>query len=402
MNKSKKPDKIKARNKNNMLMIMLVASVIIIAALTVWFVIFMSTALPGIQTDNPHSKEFPHTPSTSDLHETNGTGVPVVTGDSDPIKNKKEFYNILVAGRDIAGSHTDVIMVISYNVPDQEVNILQIPRDTYIIDTSATSKGRRINEVFAAAYNNLCNSGEHDEVKLVQKGMSSLETVVEDTFGIRIDRYVYVDLSGFRSIIDVIGGVEIDVPPGMNYDDDVQDLHIHLKPGLTLLNGDKAEQFVRYRWDYVEGDLGRVDAQRIFLSSFVKKMLSVQTALKLPQLLQEAYKYMTTDLNLSDCAYFAKNAVKLDLDKIRLYIACGTAYKAQSGAWHYSLYSKENLAIVNKAFNCTTRNIAAKNMSLDEVYRDDYGRNDTDGISIESFLKAPIIPPMVKKTGDSD
>jgi LCP family protein required for cell wall assembly len=71
----------------------------------------------------------------------------------------------------------------------------------------------------------------------------------------------------FRETIDALGGVEFDVPQNMNYDDPQQGLSIHLKKGYQLLDGDKAEQLVRFR-NYPMGDIDRTKVQFDFLYSF--------------------------------------------------------------------------------------------------------------------------------------
>src|SRR5690606_29379418 len=72
---------------------------------------------------------------------------------------------------------------------------------------------------------------------------------VESLLGIAIDHYVRVDFAGFEALIDALGGVVIDVEKRMYYEDHAQGLVIDLQPGLQLLDGAKALQYVRYRSD---------------------------------------------------------------------------------------------------------------------------------------------------------
>ena len=72
-----------------------------------------------------------------------------------------------------------------------------------------------------------------------------------------------MDFEGFRDLIDAIGGVEFDVPTRMYYTDPKQNLEIDLYPGKQLLDGKKAEMFMRFRQNndgtgYAEGDIGRM------------------------------------------------------------------------------------------------------------------------------------------------
>lgn len=102
---------------------------------------------------------------------------------------------------------------------------------------------------------------------------------IEDLLGINIDHYVKIDLDAFRKIVDTVGGVEVDVPQDMDYEDPVQDLYIHLDAGLQTLNGEQAEQLVRFR-KYPTGDEGRIEVQQLFLKALAEKVLSSESILK--------------------------------------------------------------------------------------------------------------------------
>ena len=400
--------KPRVRNRDFGIITVISAFGIIISAVIVWAIVYItSVGPPPIDTGekNPFSRTFGEqtTPKTTGeqppLTDTKVTEPN--TDDPGPEKTeepqrKEEFYNILLCGRDFLGATTDVMMVLSYDVKKQEFNILQILRDTYVVDTAHDNAGRRVNAVFTKEYAALSREGKKEKER-VQGGMKAAEHVVEDTFGISINRYVYIDLSGFRSIVDTLGGVELAVPYDLHYEDPGQDLYIDLKKGYQTLDGDKALQFVRFRSDYAEGDLGRVDAQKIFMSAFIKKVLSTSTIKKLPGLLSELYKYMVTDLSTNDCSYFIKNAVNLKLETIFMYTTPGQYYQKENGAVYYSLYENENLEIINKAFNCMTADITAKNMNLREVVRtDEYDRISTKGKSIAELLNSPPVPPIIK------
>ncbi len=398
MNNGKKPH---TRNSTLSFLPLLSALGIIIAALIIWAVIYINTvSAPPINTNerNPFTRVMnTAVEETKDPFETKGsegTIDPVIKDDPpiteitppvQEIKVKEEFYNILLCGRDFLGSTTDTMMVLSYDVKNNKVNILQILRDTCIIDTSDENQERRVNSVFTYGYTR--TKGKTKD-KIIG-GMEAAERVVEDTFGIVINRYIYVDLNGFKEIVDAVGGVGITIQQDMFYEDPGQDLYIDLKAGYQVLDGEKALDFVRFRSGYAEGDLGRVDAQKIFFSAFIKKLLSVETVGKLPQLLNKVYDYMVTDLTTNDCTYFIKYASRLSLDNILMYTTPGQYYRKTNGAVYYSLYTKENMEIINKAFNCMTADISEKNMNLKQVIRDNYDRISTEGKSIADLIESP-------------
>ncbi|MBE6552440.1 MAG: LytR family transcriptional regulator [Ruminococcaceae bacterium] len=398
LHNGKKPH---ARNNTLSFLPLLSALGIIIAALIIWAVIYINTvSAPVIDTNerNPFTRvvetTLENTGNVSDTEEPDNTTDPGISDDPpktevkppvQEIKVKDEFYNILLCGRDFLGSTTDTMMVLSYDVKHQKVNILQILRDTCIIDTSDENKERRVNSVFTYAYTR--TKGNTND-KIIG-GMEAAERVVEDTFGIVINKYVYIDLNGFKEIVDAVGGVGITIQQDMFYEDPGQDLYIDLKAGYQVLNGDKALDFVRFRSGYAEGDLGRVDAQKIFLSAFVKKLLSAEVVGKLPQLMKTIREYMTTNLTTNDCTYFIKYASRLSLDNILMYTTPGQYYRKSNGAYYYSLYTKENLEIINKGFNCMTADITEKNITLKQIVRDNYDRISTEGKSISDLVESP-------------
>ena len=304
------------------------------------------------------------------------------------IRSKNE-YNILVVGKDRVGSNTDVIMVVNFDAETQEVNILQIPRDTYVEDQINVNKSKRINAVYAFAYTKNIRSMSHDEAS--KASLQYLEKVVEDTFGITIDNHFMIDLNAFVKIIDSIGGVYVDVPFDMFYNDEEQNLHINLKKGAQTLNGNQSEQFVRFRNTYVMGDLGRVSAQKIFLSALVEKLLSPEwyTLDKLTSVASDLIKYSTTSVTLPDIVGYLKQIdfAKLSDDSITFYTAQGESFFASGGASMYTLYMKENLEIINKAFNLYNVDVTEKHVTLLEKMRSEAHLADTNGLTAKDIEK---------------
>lgn len=107
----------------------------------------------------------------------------------------------------------------------------------------------------------------------------TLEAVNKLT-GLNVQYYLNIDTEALRKVVDSIGGVYFDVPIDMDYDDPSQNLYIHLKAGYQLLDGDKAEQVLRFRHNnngtsyptsYGDNDLGRMKTQRAFIEAVIKK-----------------------------------------------------------------------------------------------------------------------------------
>lgn len=149
------------------------------------------------------------------------------------------IYNILIVGTDGDGMRTDTILVANLNTAEHTVSLMSIPRDTYITGNYVIPK---INSVYGAA-----GQGE--------RGVKALEEKIEETFGFWVDGYVIVDLEAFEKTVDLVGGVEFDVPMDMDYEDATQDLYIHLKAGKQLLDGAHAIQLCRFRSGYATADI---------------------------------------------------------------------------------------------------------------------------------------------------
>lgn len=218
-------------------------------------------------------------------------------------------YNFLIVGYDKVAMLTDSIMIVNFNVTTGKIAILQIPRDTYIDSTYCTSK--HINGVYRQYL--VRNSSEKD---VAMNALNYLKKTLEENLCIKIQNSAVIELEGFPKIIDALGGVEVDVPFDMDYEDPLQDLYIHLKAGVHNLNGEQSEWFVRFRDSYVNADIGRLDAQKIFMSSLMKQVKSLD--FNIPKVIGEVLSYATTDMSLIDCIYFAKEAMGIDLEDVTM------------------------------------------------------------------------------------
>jgi polyisoprenyl-teichoic acid--peptidoglycan teichoic acid transferase len=183
-----------------------------------------------------------------------------------------------VDGRDsVNGERTDTMMLV--RVEAGEVRILSIPRDTLVaIEGHGDSK---INSAYTYG------------------GAELAKEVTSTMTGLPVDYYVKIDLSGFRRLIDLLGGVWFDVPKQMYYQDPTDNYVIDLQPGRQLLDGDKAEQLVRFRHDAIGDDVGRIHRQQEFLKAAAMQALTPGNLVKLPQLLYTARQYVETDIPLT-------------------------------------------------------------------------------------------------------
>ncbi len=218
----------------------------------------------------------------------------VVGHDENTRKNLEEL-RVLILGISTDQEEvdlTDTIMVASYNPNTQKATLLSIPRDTYTGKTPARATAyEKINALYSRKH-------RPDE---------TLEAVNEIT-GLNIQYYVVVETEALIKLVDVIGGITFNVPIDMDYDDPTQDLHIHLKAGEQKLDGNKAEQLVRFRHnnngtsypeEYGDNDTGRMRTQREFIMQVVKQTAKPENIFKLGEILDVAKEYVITNINFN-------------------------------------------------------------------------------------------------------
>lgn len=296
----------------------------------------------------------------------------------DPVRDS-ERVNVLILGKDRWAFNTDVMIIASYNVTDGNISMMQIPRDTYI-DVGRGNK--KANSLLASFYNEALRNKEKDPMSVAIKGM---EETFEQVFCITIDYYALMDLNGFVNIVDAMGGVEVDVPANMKYTDPYQGLYINLKKGKQTLDGNQAEQFIRFRADYVEGDIGRVDAQKIFISACINKLKNSFNVSTISNIAKEVMEYVETDIPLTDLIYYAKSALSVDLSNMTMLTLPGIQGRQYdtSGTWFYFTYRDGTISAVNKYFNSYNFDVT------EEIFDRDGALYDTDGSYMHSVFLTP-------------
>lgn len=212
---------------------------------------------------------------------------------------------------------TDTIMVASYNPNTQKATLLSIPRDTY------TGK----NPKKATAYQKINSIYSRNE-----DPQDVLDAVNEIT-GLDLQYYVIVKTEGFIELVDAIGGVTFNVPIDMDYDDTSQDLHIHLKAGEQKLDGDKAEQLVRFRHnndgttypeEYGNNDLGRMRTQREFIMAVIKQTAKMENIFKLGEILNVAEKNVITNVDFNVAKDYIPYVVEFNTENLLTATLPGT------------------------------------------------------------------------------
>ncbi|MFF2521503.1 LCP family protein [Streptomyces liangshanensis] len=187
----------------------------------------------------------------------NGSEDILVLG-SDSRAGKNDEY-----GRDSGTARSDTAMVVHVYKGHKKASVVSIPRDTLVDRPACTdSKGHRVPPQHLVMFNSAYEAG----------GPACAVKTVESMSGIRMDHYIEVDFTGFKKIIDELGGVKITTTRAI---DDPKS-HLKLAAGTHTLHGEQALGLVRTRHSIGDGsDLGRIQLQQIFIKSLISQIKSV-------------------------------------------------------------------------------------------------------------------------------
>lgn len=258
----------------------------------------------------------------------------------------------VIIGLDKSKNLSDVVMVVQFNPKENSLKCVSIPRDLYIdfsdYKFSSIRGSYQVNVSYCKlteVYQNVTD--KEDAVKVTQE-------IAEKIVGIPIDYYVKVDLDGFKAIVDLVGGIEVEVPKRMVYHDQSQGLHISLESGLQTLDGEKAEQLVRYRSGYVDGDLGRIKMQQEVLKALCKKVLEIRNPIEIFSLVKEGYQYIETDFSLLDCMKYIEYITGLNVSTIFQegnMVTIPTYGEKINGLWYEMQDKDKTREILEELFN---------------------------------------------------
>lgn len=269
------------------------------------------------------------------------------------LERKKGVYTVFLAATDKAGTLTDVMMVMRYDTNDQTVGVISIPRDTLV----ARQKGSP----------HLVYGGGGVEQRVED---------VSDMLGVPIDCYVKVNIKGFITLVDYLGGIDFYVPCDMNYDDPSinNNLHIHFKEGMQHLNGQQAMEVARFRKNNPDengrstgySDTGRTETQQKLLIALAKKVLSWDSLTRINGFVEIFNDNVDTDLSLNEMLYFASQAINLDpstgVETATLPGRGDAVYRGSK--WCYELDPEGTLELVNRLINPYDRDLTLEDMNI--------------------------------------
>lgn len=224
---------------------------------------------------------------TGDMLILDNEGNPLVVSGAN---RKPNFFTLLAVGRD-DGALTDSIALFVFDIDSEQIHMVSVPRDTMVAHSV-----NKINASHALG------------------GMDRLKRDVSDIFGFRPDRYVLIEIDGFEEIIDVLGGVEVDVPHNMRYRDPFQNLVIDIPAGRQRLNGQQAGHFARYRSGFADADLGRVRSQQHLLTELFRQSLTPANLFRIRPLVTAVSQNMQTDLTIGEMVWLVNQGRQIGPD----------------------------------------------------------------------------------------
>ena len=254
---------------------------------------------------------------------------------------------------DLESRLTDTIMICSYNPKTQRATMLSVPRDTFIGHKTSNASGYdKINAVYS------------------EKGPEGSLKEVEELTGMDINYYVVVNNNVVIDLVNTIGGVQFDVPIDMNYDDPTQNLHIHLKKGVQFIDGDHAEQLLRFRHnnngtsypkEYGDNDFGRMKTQREFMTEVAKQTLKLKNITHIKTIMTTIFQNIETNLTLDEVCKYVPFAVNFNTDSINSNQIPGQSEKCNN-LWFFVANETETANIITEM----TDYLYAKDLIVEE------------------------------------
>ncbi|WFD11533.1 LCP family protein [Tepidibacter hydrothermalis] len=258
------------------------------------------------------------------------------------VKDEDERVNVLLLGVDSLngdkkGIRTDTMMVLSMDPKNGDSSILSIPRDTRV-----KIRGRKGYDKINAAH--------------AYGGVELAVQAAKDLLGIPIHHYVKVDYQALYKTVDDVGGVEVNIPINMNYDDRyaTPPLHIHFKKGTQVLDGQEAMEFLRFRKNnggggYPRGDLDRIETQQKFMDALAKKVLSASSIFRIKSYIDTLNEYVDTDMSVGEMASLGMQAKDIDVSNIRKETVPGVAMYI-NGISYYNPNNDKINKLVNELY----------------------------------------------------
>ncbi len=266
---------------------------------------------------------------------------------------------------------TDTMILVRFDPTTATITAISLPRDTQVL-------------IKNDPYSKLNEANQQGGPALAAETVSALMG------GVPIDRYVRVNPMGIEGLVDALGGITINVPKDLKYQDDSQHLYINLKAGLQKLNGKQALHFLLFRQDSL-GDIGRIQRQQMFMRAFQEQALTPQTITRLPQIFGVIRQYVDTNLTGEELLALASFAQETSREKFQMILLPGQfGTSGQLGSyWIPDPTRIQRVAVQH--FGLTVPEAVGREMNLAQievVLQDSTGERGAVPALTEQLLKA--------------
>lgn len=223
-------------------------------------------------------------------------------------KNIKEPFTILLMGVDSAEegltkntvANGDSLVLITFNPKTLNATMLSIPRDSYV--PIACWSGKPENKItHAAAYGNDC-----------------MMDTIEEYFDVQIDYYAKINFKGLVSLVDAMGGIDVEVPQDLCTDNSSREGEVCISKGYQHLNGEQALVLSRNRKQLAAGDLDRGRNQQLVIQAMVNKIKTIKSASQFMKILDTISNNFDTNFTANQILSFysiAEDILNNDLAK---------------------------------------------------------------------------------------
>ncbi len=304
-------------------------------------------------------------------------------------------YSVLFLGFEPDEYNTDIMWVFQFDIGHGGLNILQIPRDTCLPDYTSS---------VARKFNSIYTMGDPE----IQPPIQRVVNAVQENFGIPIDAYVTTTCDDIVDIIDIIGGVPIHIDNEIVFEPDKV-----IPEGDVVLDGNQSVWFIRFRREWLQGDIGRVQNQRRFMAAAMGKLSGIiedEGRLKLYSYIKEIYDndLLYTDLSIGDMSKLADFASTISMDNAQVNMVPGedAIFWAADGNGYsvYSVHKQATIDLLNEYYRPYQRKMTEKDTTIVELVTEyQYEVYDDTGASLEEIQSAtepmrdPTVTPYQKK-----
>ena len=270
-------------------------------------------------------------------------------------ERRPSFFTFLIFGL-TEGNHANTVMVAAYDAEARQGYIISIPRDTRV----DFQRNRR--KIVSAYLVGRLNDGSPED------GAARMKHEVATLVGFRPDFYIRVDYEAFVRMVDAVGGVAIDVPFHMRYDDPCQNLHINIPAGLQVLDGQNALHFARYRMGndrrQTISDYQRIVHQQQVLQAVAYALLTPASLLRIPEFVSIFNAHVDTNLSPGEIMWFANQGRHIGgLEALNIY-TLPMLGSSGAPAWYEMADKAGILELVNRTVNPLVRDITPADVRI--------------------------------------